>query len=407
MNFSIFVSTIEIGPPFIGPMAGLRRYTYSLIQALANQDIEIHIATTTKLSSDDDLMNRENIHFYFLPEQISARGTYSTLTHFNARNHRKFSKQAFDVFTELSEDKEFALIHAMEVAALSFAIAKKKEELNIPLVVSVHGAVTTGNLKSRLWVKRPYSKLLRKIVKFCDYNITNSMSHLDKIKRLPKKTEEKTILIHHAINCKKFSQIPKIEDTDKFRDKYDLPQDKTTILLQGPYITRKSQYEIIDYFPEVLKRQPKTNFLIIGDGPLLTEIKAKIVNLKIDDSTRITGYIKDEELNLAYHVSNILLYPAREGCFGTPLIEAMASGLPVIAMDRPPMNEMLPPDIGWLYPPEKKEQIVDKILQIIQNKKTIEQITFKSQNHALKHYDYSVIGKALVKNYKKIIKQAS
>lgn len=407
MSFSIFISTIEIGPPFIGPMAGLRRYTYSLIQALANQEIEIHIATTTKLPSDDDLMNRENIHFYFLPEQISARGAYSTLTHFNARNHRKFSKEAFDVFTELSKEKDFSLVHAMEVAARSFAIAKKKEELDIPLVVSIHGAVTTGNFKSRLWVKRPYSKLLRKIVKFCDYIITNSLSHLNKIKRLPNQTEKKVIVIHHALNCKKFSQIPKIEDTDAFREKYDLPQEKTTILLQGPYITRKSQYEIIDFFPEILKRQPDTNFLIIGDGPLLKDIKARVVDLEIEDSTRITGYIKDEELYLAYHVSNILLYPAREGCFGTPLIEAMASGLPVVAMDRPPMNEMLPPDSGWLYPPDKREQIVDKVLQIMQNKKIIEQTTFKSQNHALKHYDYSVIGKTLVKNYKKIIEEAS
>lgn len=405
MDFSIFISTIEIGPPYIGPMAGLRRYAYSLIQALANQDIEIHIATTTKLPSDDDLMNRENIHFYFLPEQISARGAYSTLTNFNARNHRKFSKQAFEVYRELAEEKEISIIHAMEVAARAFAIAKKKEELAIPLVVSIHGAVTTGNLKSRLWVKRPYSRLLRRIVKHCDKIITNSKSLLEKIKQLPKRTEEKVILIQHALNCKRFSQIPKLEDTEEFRDKYDLPQDKTIILLQGPYITRKSQYEVIDYFPEILKRQPDTIFLIIGDGPLLKDIKAKIVNLKIEDAVRISGYINDKELILAHHVSNILLYPAKEGSFGTPLIEAMASGLPVIAMDRPPMNEMLPLDSGWLYPPNKREQIVDKVLQIVHGKERRDEITFKLRNHALKNYDYAVIGKKLVKTYKKIIKQ--
>lgn len=405
MDFSIFITTIEIGPPYVGPMAGLRRYAYSLVQALANQNIEIHIATTTKLPSDDELMNRENIIFYLLPEQISARGAYSTLTNFNARNHRKFSKQAFEVFTELSGEQKISLIHAMEVSALSFAIAKKKEQLNIPLIVSIHGAVTTGNLKSRLWVKRPYTKLLRKIVKYCDHIITNSKSLLDKIKHLPKRTDEKVILVHHTLNCKKFSQIPKIEDTENFRDKYDLTPDKTIILLQGPYITRKSQYEVVDYFPEILKRHPDTDFLIIGNGPLLKNIKEKVVDLKIEEAVRITGYIKDEELILAYHVSSILLYPAKEGSFGTPLIEAMASGLPVIAMDRPPMNEMLPPQSGWLYPPNKREQIVDKVLKIVQNKEIIEETIFKSQNHALKNYDYSIVGKNLIKIYKKILKQ--
>ena len=115
--------------------------------------------------------------------------------------------------------------------------------------------------------------------------------------------------------------------------------------------------------------------------------------------------IDDKELILAHHVSNILLYPAKEGSFGTPLIEAMASGLPVIAMDRPPMNEMLPLDSGWLYPPNKREQIVDKVLQIVHGKERRDEITFKLRNHALKNYDYAVIGKKLVKTYKKIIKQ--
>ncbi len=386
-------------------MAGLRRYVYSLIQALANQNIEIHVATTTELSSDDELMNRENIHFYFLPEQISARGAYSTLTNFNARNHRKFSKKALEVFNELSSEIDISLIHAMEVAGHSFAIAKKKEELTIPFVVSVHGAVTTGNLKTRLWVKRPYSKLLRRIVKYCDKIITNSMSLLEKIKRLPSRVEEKVVLVQHPLNCKLFSQIPKIEDTEAFRDKYDLTQGKTIILLQGPFITRKSQHEVVNYFPEILLRCPNTNFLIIGDGPLLKVIKERVVNLKIDDAAIITGYIKDEELLLAYHVSDILLYPSKEGSFGIPIIEAMASGLPVIAMDKPPMNEILPPDYGWLYPPNKREQIIDKVLEIVHNKDTIQEITFKSQNHALKNYDYSITGKNLVKTYSKIIKE--
>ena len=207
------------------------------------------------------------------------------------------------------------------------------------------------------------------------------------------------------MNCKKFSQIPKIEDLENFRDKYDLSPTKTTILLQGPFITRKSQNDVIDIFPEILKRHPESNFLIIGEGPLLKDIKEKVVNFNIEEETRITGYIKDEELILAYHASSILLYPSKEGSFGTPLIEAMAAGLPVIAMDRPPMNEMLPPDSGWLYPSNKREQIVDKVLQIVHNKEASQEITFKLQNHALKNYDYAVIGKNLVKIYSKIIKQ--
>ena len=404
MDFSIFLPTIEIGPPYVGPMAGLRRYAYSLVQSLVNQNINIHIATTSVLPENDELLNRENVHFYNLPPQISARGAYSTQTHFYAKNHRRFSKQAFDIFQSLRSDINFSLIHATEGAAYAFSKAKKKNRLNIPIVVSIHGAVTTGNFKSRLFVKRPYSRLLRKIIESSDLILTNSFSLLEKIRRLPKGTKEKTEIVPHSLNCKKFAQIPKLEDIEKFRDKYDLNLGKVVFLLQGPYITRKSQHEIIECFPEIIEYHPDSIFLIIGEGPLLSRIKEKIVNLGIEDAVRITGYITDEELHLAYHTSDILLYPATEVSFSTPLIEALASGLPVIAVDAPPMNEMLPPDVDWLYPPDKKDILIEKIIDIIEDKEASQQIAFESRKHALEKYDYNIVGKRIKKIYQKIIK---
>ena len=263
MDFSIFLPTIEIGPPYVGPMAGLRRYAYSLVQSLVNQKIEIHIVTTSELPENDELLDRENIHIYKLPPQISARGAYSTQTHFYAKNHRRFSKQALEIFQSLKDEVKFSLIHATEGAAYAFTKASKKSKLNIPIIVSIHGAVTTGNFKSRLFVKRPYSSLLRKIIRSCNLILTNSYSLLEKIKRLPQNVKEKTEIVPLSLNCKRFSQIPKLEDIEAFRDKYDLNLGKVIFLLQGPYITRKSQHEIIKLFPEIIEYFPDSIFLIV------------------------------------------------------------------------------------------------------------------------------------------------
>jgi len=206
--------------------------------------------------------------------------------------------------------------------------------------------------------------------------------------------------------CKIFSALPKLEDLETFRDKYDLDQSNSIVLIQGPYINRKSQHEVIKYFPEILKRNSKITFLVVGDGPLLSKIKEDVVNLKIEDSVIITGYIDDRELLLAYHISDVLLYPAEEGSFGTPLIEAMASGLPVIAVDKPPMNEMIPPRCDWLYPAKDNVALVDKVLDIIRNKEKSQEVAFKSQQHALKKFDSPVVGKNLVKAYTKIVKES-
>ncbi len=405
MSFSIFIPTIEIGPPYIGPMAGLRRYSYSLVKSLVNHDIDIHIASTTELPSDDELLNRENIHFYKLPPQISARGAYSTQTHFYAKNHRRFSKQALSIFQQINKEKQFSLIHSTEASGYAFAKAKRKKHIEIPLILSVHGAVTTGNLKSRLFVKRPYSRILRRTVGHCNVIITNTPSLLDKIKRLTKKIKERVETVPHSLNCKKFSQIPKLEDVEDFRDKYDLNLGKAIVLMQGPFISRKSQHEVIEFFPSIMREFPNTTFLIVGEGPLLQNIKENIVNLQIEDSVRITGYINDDELLLAYHISDVLLYPAKEGGFGTPLIEAMASGLPIVAADKPPMNEMLPPDCGWLYPQNDMAKIVDIVNELISNKEASQQIVFETQKYALKNYDHQIVGKKLMKIYKDTLEE--
>ncbi|MBY9000787.1 MAG: glycosyltransferase family 4 protein, partial [Candidatus Heimdallarchaeota archaeon] len=394
-----------IGPPYVGPMAGLRRYSYSLVQSLVNLDVDIHVVTTTKIPDDDELLDRENVHFYYLSPQISAKGAYSTQTHFYARNHRKFSKQAFEVFEELRVDIKFALIHSTEVSAYFFAKAKRKREMTIPLIISVHGAVTTGNLKSKLFVKRPYSRLLRRTIAHCDYIVTNSYSLLEKIKRLPKKTKGNIELVQTALDCKKYSQIPKIEDIETFRDKYDIDSSKVNILLQGPFITRKRQLEVIDHFPAIIKKHPNVHFLVIGEGPLLQKIKEKIVHYDIDDYVCLTGYINEKELILAYHISNIMLYPGREGSFGISIIEAMATGLSIVAVDLPPVNEMVPEDCRCLYPLEREKLLVERVTEIINNKEESIQLTFESQKHALKNYSHLVVGKKLFKFYKSIMKK--
>ena len=126
----------------------------------------------------------------------------------------------------------------------------------------------------------------------------------------------------------------------------------------------------------------------------------------IEDSVRVTGYINEDELLLAYHTSDILLYPATEVSFSTPLIEAMASGLPVVAVNNPPMNEMLPPDVDWLYPPDDKEILVEKVVDIIEDKEESQQIAFESRKHALEKYDHSIVGKRIKKIYLKVIKDS-
>ncbi|MHA1303095.1 MAG: glycosyltransferase family 4 protein [Candidatus Heimdallarchaeaceae archaeon] len=389
MNTSVFISVIEIGPPYKGSLAGTRRYAYSLIQSLANQGLDIHVVSTNKLPPDDTLFNYKNIHLYRIAPRVERQEGYRKGWGSLKRDNKYFSRKSFEVFQELCMNYKIKLIHTIDLAAISFLKAKKTDKISIPLITSLSNPIIARKIKNSLL------KCSDKII------FTNLKSLAKALEQLPE-SKEKSTIIPLSIDCKKFTQIPTIEQMDAFRDKYDVLIGKQTILILGPFIPRKLQRETVDYFPEILKRNKNAHFLICGDGPTLRDIKNKIINYKLEDYVSITGYIPEEDLHIAYYVSSLLLYPAEGGSFGTPVIEAMASGLPVLAANRAPMNEILEEEN--LYPIEQKELIIEKVLEILEDKERTEKISFELQKKALKQYDYGVVGKKLMKIYEEILR---
>lgn len=402
MPLSVFIPTFELGPPYKGPLAGVRRYSYSLVSSLSHYEIDIHIATTSRLPNDDPLLEKNNIHIHFLPTVVSSRGIYSSKTHLFGENRKRFSKNAYELYNQLNDKYSFDLIHTTEVDGYYFALAKKHRELNVPLIMSAHSPVSTGTWKFNLFVQRPYRNLLKKIVPYCNKIVTSSTSLLNKIGKVSEKIKSKIEIVPLSINCQNYSKIPNLEKIEEFCHKYDVEKDSKIILLLGPFIPRKTQHEVVDYFPKIKEKLPEVNFLIVGNGPLLTQIKEKIIEYNLEDHTIITGYIPDEELIIAYHISDVLLYPAEHGTFGTPIIEAMASGLNVVATDMPPMNEILDPSRHLLYPPKNYEKMTELIVQLLSENKSADK-TYELQKYALEKFNYPVVGKKLLKLYESLV----
>jgi len=79
-----------------------------------------------------------------------------------------------------------------------------------------------------------------------------------------------------------------------------------------------------------------------------------------------TGYLSEEELPLAYASAGLLLYPTLWEGFGLPLLEGMAAGLPVIAVDSTSIPE-LAGGCAWLMRRGSTEEIADYIKRWVEN----------------------------------------
>lgn len=90
---------------------------------------------------------------------------------------------------------------------------------------------------------------------------------------------------------------------------------------------------------------------IYGTGPLLAQLTALTAELGLEDLVRFHGAIAHGEVPAALHGLDVFLLASETESFGVAAVEAMASGIPVIASDAPGFVEVLDQGrFGLLYP---------------------------------------------------------
>ncbi len=101
------------------------------------------------------------------------------------------------------------------------------------------------------------------------------------------------------------------------------------VLAIGRLTTQKAHSDLIEAVGLLAERHPQLRLLIAGDGPERPRLEELIARLGISDQVRLLGHVQDP---LRLHaVADVLGFPSRYE--GTPfaMLEAMASGLPVVA----------------------------------------------------------------------------
>ena len=112
-----------------------------------------------------------------------------------------------------------------------------------------------------------------------------------------------------------------------FRSQFGL-QDQTVVL----YVGRVAAEKDIDMLPAAMRllkeRVGNVALIVTGDGPSMPALRAEA-----PEGTVFTGFLRGEELAQAYASSDLFFTPSSTETFGNVALEAMASGLPVIAAD--------------------------------------------------------------------------
>ena len=171
------------------------------------------------------------------------------------------------------------------------------------------------------------------------------------------------VLIDHGIAESSIEIVPEGVDPAKFhplaRDSYTNHLDGIyRVLVVSKFEERKGFPELLDGFAKAFGNDQTAKLLLKSDSlylmPLageayennLAELRSQVEQAGIDNVTYLNGELSDDDLAHLYNACDVLLFPSRAEGWGLPLIEAMATGMPIATTCYSGHSEFLTPVNG-------------------------------------------------------------
>lgn len=155
--------------------------------------------------------------------------------------------------------------------------------------------------------------------------------------------------------------------SEMWRARADASDETLLALYVGRLAAEKGLNVAIEAVRLAAERRPsQIRMLVVGDGPAEAQTKATA-----PDCVHFAGRLQGEALYRAYASGDVFVFPSTTDTFGNVMLEAMASGLPVIAADVGPSREVVAPGSGWLEPPGSAEHIAARLVQLIDDRELL------------------------------------
>lgn len=346
-------------PPLGG---GAGNATYYLLRSLERYSkYHFHLVTSSIDSKRiEEFSDNCTIHFL----DIKKNGN---LHHQSNIDLLRYSWKALLYSISLHRSSRFSGIHAFFGIPCGFIAML----LRIPYIVSLRGSdVPFYNPRFSRLDTLFFSRLSSVIWKHASMVIANSSM----LKALAMKTapDQQIEIIYNGVDTVEFQ--PKAHSDDR----------PFTIVSTARLIYRKGLSYLIDGVHIFKKNNPDTaiQVLLAGDGNMRSELEEKVQSLGLSDSVQFLGRKNHEELAEVYASGDLFILPSLSEGMSNSLLEAMASGLAIIATDTGGTSELITEDIGSIIKVQDSTDIANKIQKYIDSPELLQSSKIQSRKAA-------------------------
>lgn len=295
--------------------------------------------------------------------------------------------------TKEAERRHLNLYHG-----LSHELPVGIEKTHIPTVVTMHDLIFIRHPELYPYIDRKlYKTKYLRSCRVADCIIAVSQQTKNDLIELWGIEEKKISVVYQGCHPSFSKQISESQK-EMVRKKYNLPE--TYLLNVGAIEPRKNQLLIL----KALKAKAIETPLVIAGRKTdyLTELQQFIENNKLQNQVFILPNVDFNDLPALYQSASVFIYPSQFEGFGIPIVEALQSGIPVIAAKGSCLEESGGPNSRYVSSNDETE-LAEQILTLLRDNELRDNMIKSGKAYAQQFSD-KAIAKNLLNIYTEVIK---
>jgi glycosyltransferase involved in cell wall biosynthesis len=247
------------------------------------------------------------------------------------------------------------LVHVSTPDILGTRAQTWAKRMNVPIVASMHTRFESYLDYYGLGWLRPLAEAhLRRFYRRSDHVVAPTPALAAELRRI--RGDDHASVWSRGVDRSLFS--PMRRDPD-LRRAIGLGDDEVALLFFGRLVLEKGIGIFVEVFKELQRRGAPIRALVVGTGPAADRLESLPGSI-------MTGHLEEAALASAIASADIMLTPSTTETFGNVVLEAMASGLPVVSADAPSARALLVDgETGMLCPAHEPEAYVNRIMSLL------------------------------------------
>jgi len=206
-------------------------------------------------------------------------------------------------------------------------------------------------------------------------------------------------VIPNGINLNKFKNLSKVN----IRSKLKIKEDEKVVIFVGTLRPVKGVKYLIKAMEIIIQKNTNTRLMLVGNGEDRGKLEKLVKEFVLEKHVIFVGKVPNEKVPEYMVASDVFVLPSLSEGFPVVILEAMASGLPIVATKVGGLPEIIKDgENGFLVEPKNPKEIAEKVLLLLEDDELRERIS-RSFKEKVKNYSWESVVKRLEEVYQRCI----